>query len=182
MEVGMARYKIVESVGKRLEAVHSYEELEIHHPSRNSVGLKTGRAQDFESGRMHRKVEGVFEEIRPQGDGRVLVKKDFILSHDGRVPVAIPSPVDGYVHYLHDKTATMRVYDRPYRESGAKLLAQVLHMSPESFHLQEGERIAYGQPMGVMSDTGTPRVVHAHVEAEPNQFRKYIRDIDSGVI
>jgi hypothetical protein len=55
-------------------------------------------------------------------------------------------------------------------------------MDPSSFELKEGSRIAYGQPMGIMSDTGTPGAVHAHIEAEPEQYRRYIRDIDSGVI
>lgn len=178
----MSRYKIVESVRGRVEAVHSYEDLEIHHPKLNSLGVKTGRPGDFEPDRIHRRVDGDFEEVRPQPDGRVLVKKDFVLSHEGGGLVTIPSPVEGYVHYLHDKTAAMRVYDRPYGEPGAKLLAQSLHMDPRTCKLKEGERIEYGQPMGVMSDSGTPGVVHAHVEAEPEQFRKYIRDINSGVI
>lgn len=178
----MSRYRITESVGSRVQDVHSYEDLEIHHPSRNALGLRTGRPEDFEPRRTHRRVDGEFEEVRLLPDGRALVKKDFILSHDGRGPVGIPSPVDGYVHYLGDRNATMRIYDRPFGEPGARLLAQALHMDPRTFQLKEGERIAYGQRMGVMSDRGTPGSVHAHVEVEADQFRRYIRDIDTGVI
>ena len=179
----MSRYKIAESVEHhRLIKIHSYEDLGIHHPTANAVGMQSHRNDDFEPRRIHKMVDGAFEEVRPLPDGRTLIKKDFILSHDASGPVRVPSPASGYVHYLHDKTATMRVYDRPYGEQGAKLLAQVLHMNPRTFHLNEGERIAYGQPMGVMADTGTPKVVHAHVEAESDRFRKYIQDIDLGVI
>lgn len=86
------------------------------------------------------------------------------------------------MHYLRDRTAAVRVYDRPFNEPGAKLLAQSLHMDPDSFRIPEGGRVAYGQPLGRMSDSGTPGSVHAHVEVEAGQFRHYIRDIDSGVI
>jgi len=179
----MSRYQIFESARSRVEAVHSYEDLEIHHPSKNSTGLRTGRVQDFEKRRSHQRVEGDFEEVRPLPDGRILVKKDFILGQDAKGPVRIPAPVDGYVHYLKgDPTAAVSIYDKPFGREGAKLLAQVLHMDPRTFHLQEGERVRYGQPIGTMSDKGSHGSIHAHVEAEPEQFKKYIRDIDSGVI
>jgi hypothetical protein len=178
----MNRYRITESVGRRVEHVHSYEDLEIHHPSANARGLRTGRAEDFEPRRAHRRVDGEFEEVRIQPDGRVLVKKDFILSHDGPGPVGVPAPVAGYVHYLNDPNAALRIYDRPFGQPGAKLLAQALHMDPRSFDIREGGYIAFGQRMGTMSDVGTPGSVHAHVEAEPAQFRRYIHDIDRGAI
>ncbi len=178
----MSRYKIVESIGRHLEEVHRYEDLEIHHFSKNKTGLRTGRSQDFEPGRPHQRVDGRFEEVQLLPDGRLFVKKDFVLSHDGPSPVYIPSPVSGYVHYLHDKTATLCVYDRPHEDPKAKLLVQVLHMDRHTFHLKEGDPIAYGQPMGVMSNTGSPSAIHAHVEMEPVQFRQYIHDIDSGAI
>jgi type IV secretion system effector X-Tfes-like protein/putative peptidoglycan binding protein len=179
----MSRYKIVESVQeKRLHDIHRYEDLGIHHPTANDVGIRAHRLDELEPRRIHRVVEGRFEEVRPLSDGRVLVKKDFVLSHDGHGPVRIPAPADGYVHYLHDKTATMRIYDRPFGQQGAKLLTQVLHMEQGSFYLREGERVAYGQPLGTMGDTGTPRVFHAHVEGEPALLRRYIHDINAGVI
>lgn len=178
----MPRYRIVESVGRRIENVHTYDDLDIHHYSKNKDGLVTGLPEDFERGRVHRRVDGEYEEVRQQPDGRTLVKKDFVLSHDGQGPVEIPAPIGGYVHYLHDRTAAVRIYDRPFGEPGAKLVAQVLHMDADSFQLGEGERVAYGQPLGTQSDTGTPGAVHAHVEAELDQFKQYIHDIDTGAI
>ena len=178
----MNRYRIVESVGHRTEPVHRYEDLEIHHPSANALGLKTGRPSDFEEKRGHERVDGRFEEVRHTPDGRVLVKKDFILSQDGEGPVYVPSPVDGYVHYLRDKTCAVRIYDRPPSVPGARLLAQSLHMDPRTFGVPEGHHVAYGQPLGAMSDRGTPGSIHAHVEVEVGQFRRYVRDIDRGVI
>ncbi len=180
----MSRYRILESVlHSRIENVHSYEDLDIHHPTRNRRGLETGRSEDFEARRIHQRVDGEFEEVRPLADGRTLVKKDFILTHDAAGAVRIPSPVDGYIHYLRgDPNAAVRILDRPHHQPGAKVLAQALHMDPDSFQLKEGERVAYGQPLGTQSDTGTPGAVHAHVEAELDQFKRYIRDIDSGVI
>lgn len=180
----MDRYRIIESVGRGTQAVHSYEDLEIHHPSANRKGVASGRLEDFENPRKrsYARVDGDFEEVRNERDGRVLVKKDFILTRENGGPVHVPSPVAGYVHYLHDRTAAVRVYDRPFGEPGARLLAQSLHMDPGSFRIPEGGRVAYGQPLGRMSDSGTPGSVHAHVEVEAEQFRRYIRDIDRGAI
>lgn len=180
----MSRYRILESVlDDRIESVHTYEDLDIHHPTRNRRGMETGRLEDFEARRLHQSVNGEFEEIRALAGGRILVKKDFILTHDADGAVRIPSPVEGYVHYLQgDPNAALRIYDRPHHQSGAKLLAQVLHMDADSFQLVEGERVAYGQPLGTQSDTGTPGAIHAHVEAELDQFKQYIHDIDSGAI
>lgn len=178
----MGRYRIVESARHGIEHVHTYDDLEIHHPSRNVRGLRTGRPEDFEPGRVHARVQGEFEEIRRTPDGRTLVKKDFILLDDSPGQPRVPAPVAGYVHYRHDKTATVQIYDRPHHERGARLLGQVLHMDPRTFPLREGEKVAYGQPLGVMSDTGSPGAIHAHVECEVEQFRRYIRDIDNGTI
>lgn len=180
----MERYRIVESVARRIEQVHTYEDLEIHHPTANGKGLRTGRSTDFEEPhkRKHARIEGQFEEFRREADGRVLVKKDFILSRENQGPVHVPSPASGYVYYLGDRTQAVRIYDRPHEMPGARLLAQSLHMDPDSFRIPEGGRVQYGQPLGLMSDTGSRGSIHAHVEAEPEQFRRYIRDIDNGII
>lgn len=180
----MERYRIIESVGRGVEPVRDYDDLEIHHPTANRHGLRTGRREDFETPhkRRHARVDGSFEEVRYEPDGRVLVKKDFILTRGDGGPVHVPSPVAGHVHYLRDRTQGVRIYDRPFGTPGARLLAQSLHMDPASFRIPEGGRVAYGQPLGLMSDTGTPGSIHAHVEAEPAQFRRYIRDIVDGTI
>lgn len=166
----MSRYRISESVGHRHEAVGSYRDLEKHHPS-------SGR----EPGRNYATLNGELEEVRNLPDGRTLVKKDFLLSHDGEGAVYVPSPAAGYVHYLNDRTNAVRIYDRPFGDPQARLLAQSLHMEPGTSP-PEGSRVEYGQRLGQMGDTGTPGSFHAHVEMEPQRFERYVADIAGGVI
>lgn len=166
----MSRYTITESVGNRVESVSTYRDLEKHHPS-------SGR----ERGRDYATIDGELEEVRRTPDGCSLIKKDFILAQDGRGPVTIPAPIAGYIHHLNDATNAVRIYDRPFGQEGARLLAQSLHMA-RGTSPPEGSRIEYGQPMGRMGDTGSPGAIHAHVEAETEVFQRYIRDISSGAI
>ncbi|GAB2514989.1 peptidoglycan-binding protein [Lysobacter humi (ex Lee et al. 2017)] len=165
----MSRYRITESVGRHVESVHRYEDLEKHHPS-------SGR----EPGRQYETIDGRLEEVR-HVDGRTFVKKDMIFSVDDGRPADIPSPAAGYVRHLRDATNAVRIYDRPYGTPGARMLAQVLHMEPGTTPA-DGSRVDYGARLGRMGDTGTPGSVHAHIEMEPAAFRQYIRDINSGVI
>jgi len=169
----MGRYTITESVDKHghTQRVHSFEDLEKHHPSSGQ-----------ERGRQYETIDGKLEEVRHLPDGRTFIKKDFILSQDTAGPVNIPAPISGYVHRTNDTWNTVKIYDRPYVAGGnAVLLGQVLHMRPGTSPA-EGTRIEYGQPLGRMGDTGTPRSVHAHVEVEHGQFQRYVRDIDRGAI
>lgn len=166
----MPRYTITESVGSSVLPVHSYEDLHKHHPS-------AGRQPNREYGTIH----GEFEEIR-YADGRTFVKKDFILSQDGRGLVEIPAPVSGYAHFLHDDYNTVQIYDKPYGTLGAKREGQVLHMVRGSSPFGEGAHVSYGQPLGEMGQTGSPGSIHAHVELEVGQFQRYIRDINDGRI
>lgn len=166
----MSRYRITESVGNRVETVEEVQDLEKHHPS-------SGR----EPGRDYETINGELEEVRYTLDGRSLVKKDFILSQESAGAVHIPAPVAGYIHYLNDATNAVRIYDRPFGEAGAKLLAQSLHMT-RGTSPPEGSRIEYGQPIGRMGDTGSPGSVHAHMEVEPLQFQRYISDVHNGAI
>lgn len=165
----MSRYTITESVGNRVERVHSFEDLEKHHPS-------SGR----EPGRDYATIDGELEEVRLQG-GRTYVKKDFILSQDTPGPVYIPAPASGYVHYLNDATNAVRIYDQPFGTPGAVMLAQSLHMARNTSPPQ-GSFVQYGAPLGQMGDTGSPGSVHAHVEVEVAQFRRYIGDMVNGTI
>lgn len=166
------RYRITESVDRHggVEDVHSFEDLEKHHPS-------SGR----ERGRQYETIDGKLEEVRHLPDGRTFIKKDFILSQDTPGPVNIPSPVAGYVHRTNDGTNTVQIYDRPFDQPGAVRLGQVLHMARGST-LPEGARVEYGQPLGRMGDTGSPGSIHAHVEVERSQFQSYVRDINNGTI
>lgn len=165
----MSRYTITESVGSHVESVHRYEDLEKHHPS-------SGR----EPGRDYATIDGRLEEVR-RVDGHTFVKKDMIFAVDNGGPVNIPAPANGYVHYLHDATNAVRIYDRPYGTPGATMLAQVLHMRPGTSPA-EGARVDYGAPLGRMGDTGSPGSIHAHIEMEPAAFRRYIQDIEQGAI
>ncbi|ATE71944.1 peptidoglycan-binding protein [Lysobacter capsici] len=168
----MSKYTITESVDRHggVEDVHSFEDLEKHHPS-------SGR----EDGRQYDTINGELEEVRHLPDGRTFIKKDFILSQDTPGPVNVPAPIGGYVHRLDDDYNTVQIFDRPYGEPGAIRLGQVLHMADGSLPA-EGARVEYGQPLGRMGDAGTPGSVHAHVEVEAGQFQDYIRDIDNGTI
>ncbi|MFQ6311455.1 peptidoglycan-binding domain-containing protein [Lysobacter capsici] len=168
----MSKYTITESVDRHggVEDVHSFEDLEKHHPS-------SGR----EDGRQYDTINGELEEVRHLPDGRTFIKKDFILSQDTPGPVNVPAPIGGYVHRLNDDYNTVQIFDRPYGEPGAIRLGQVLHMADGSLP-PEGARVEYGQPLGRMGDAGTPGSVHAHVEVEAGQFQDYIRDIDNGTI
>ena len=166
----MPRYTIRESVGSRVETETTFRGLEKHHPS-------AGR----EPGRDYATIDGELEEIRRTSDGRTLIKKDFFLTRDDGGRIDIPAPAAGYLHYLNDATNAVRIYDRPFGEPGARLLAQSLHMA-RGTSPPEGSRIEYGQPMGRMGDTGSPGSVHAHVEAEHGQFTRYIADIAAGRI
>ena len=167
----MSRYTIRESVGSREETETTFRGLEKHHPS-------SGR----EPGRDYATIDGELEEVRRTSDGRTLIKKDFYLTRDDGGRIDVPAPVAGYIHYLRDDpTNAVRIYDRPFGEPGARLLAQSLHME-RGTSPPEGSRIEYGQPMGRMGDTGSPGSVHAHVEAEHGQFTRYIADIAAGRI
>lgn len=165
----MPQYTITESVGNRVERVRSFEDLEKHHPS-------SGR----EPGRSYATINGELEEVRLQG-GRTYVKKDFILSQDTPGPVFVPAPVSGYVHYLNDSTNAIRIYDRPFGTPGAVMMAQSLHMKRGTSPPQ-GAYIQYGAPLGRMGDTGSPGSVHAHIELEVAQFKRYIGDMVDGTI
>jgi hypothetical protein len=165
------RYSITESVGSRRETVHSFEDLEKHHPSRYA-----------ETGRNYEVINGEREEVSYAGE-RTFVKKDFILQVDGSAAVDIPSPVSGYVYYERAYGAA-KIYDAP-RPDGA-LIAKVLHMDPETFRVPNGAEVAYGQGLGRQGGTGPVGTasygIHAHVETDVTHFQRYISDIDSGVI
>ena len=169
------KYRLVESTGKdkghRIEAVHTYDDLEKHHPS-------SGR----ESGRNYQTINGKLEEIRTTADGRTLVKKDMIFQTAAGAKVDVPAPVAGYVR-TSVAYGTVAIYDKP---QGGKLLGQVLHLNP-NFRVKNGDYVAYGQPIGIQGGTGkggrlNAYGIHAHVELEESAFRQYISDIDSGVI
>ena len=156
----MPNYVITESVGNRVERVNNYQDLEKHHPS-------SGR----EAGREYQTINGELEEVRTNNRDVPHVKKDFIID-----PPTIPAPAAGTIRALNDEWNTVQIVD-----DNGKVLAQALHMERGS-QPANGSRIEYGQTLGRMGDTGSPGSVHAHVEAPPAVFERYINDITSGRI
>ena len=155
----MSRYTITESVGNHIEAVNNYRDLEKHHPS-------SGR----QPGREYQTINGELEEVRTNRP-EVHVKKDFIID-----PPTIPAPVSGTIRSLNDDFNTVQIVD-----NNGNVLAQALHMARGS-QPANGTHIEYGQTLGRMGDVGSPGSVHAHVEAPPAVFERYINDITSGRI
>lgn len=175
----MGRYRIHESVGASRQEVHSYEDLEIHHPSHR------GR----EPGRSYAEIEGDREEVlraRTRG-GQRMVSKDFILSdaETRSASVRVPSPVAGVIGRVDARNGLVEIYDRP----GGELLAKIRHMDLRGAGLEVGDAIAYGEPMGRQSGFGggNPRRYGVHVHVDINQahlptFQQYLRDLDTGAI
>ncbi|MEO4049110.1 glucosaminidase domain-containing protein [Pseudomonas sp. CAU 1711] len=165
-----SRYSIVESVGSAIQTVTTFDDLEKHHPS---SGQEAGR--DYET------IDGDLEEIRKTSDGRILIKKDFVLLVNGsNANIPVPCPISGYVK-TKSAYGTVSIYDTP----GGKLIGQVLHLST-NFKVKNGDYVEYGQPIGIQSGTGAAGTVtyaiHVHVELEKDQFIRYISDIATGAI
>lgn len=164
------RYKIVESVGSRIEDVNRYEDLARHHPSKEP-----------EDNRDYETINGKLEEVRRVG-GRILIKKDFVLLVDGsNRSIPVPSPLAGYAK-TNRAYGTLRILDAP---SNGKLLGQILHLHPD-FKVNDGDAITYGQHIGLQA--GTDRVgaqtyaIHVHAELEEGDFKRYIADMVSGTL
>lgn len=165
------RFKIVESVGSRIEEVNSYEDLSKHHPS-------SGR----ESGRDYETINGQLEEVRCI-NGRKLIKKDFVLLVSGsNQSISVPSPLTGYAKTTR-AYGTLKIYDAP---SNGQLLGQILHLDPTSFKVNDGDTVTYGQHIGLQAGTGRTGTqvyaIHVHAELEENDFKRYIGDIVNGTL
>ncbi len=183
----MSRYTLLEpreDIGRNVP-VTSYEDLAIHHPNTNREAVRTGNAGRVDSDAAV--VNGELEAVR-RADGNVLVKKDLIFQDaSGSANVAVPAPIEGYAHYLNPNDyGGVRIYSKPFGTPGAELVGQVLHMDDRTFTKAEGERIQYGESLGIQSGTGPKGRgtygVHAHVEVEPAQFERYINDVLQGRI
>ena len=155
-------YKIVESVGGRIENVKRYEDLAKHHPS-------SGR----ESGRNYDTHDGHLEEVRQQGASRH-VKKDFVLQQNGRQDVNVPSPASGYIRRRNDKWNTVQVVDNATNE----IIASFLHMG--KVLVNNNDKVVAGQTLGIQGDKGSPGAIHVHAEMEKTLFQAYIKALDTG--
>ncbi|MGE6690770.1 hypothetical protein ACQKFE_22705 [Stutzerimonas stutzeri] len=164
------RYKIVESVGNRIEDVFRYEDLAKHHPS-----LAREPNREYET------INGQLEEVRHVG-GRTLIKKDFVLLVEGsNQSIPVPSPLAGYAK-INRAYGTLQIYDVP---SNGQLLGQILHLHP-AFKVNDGDAITYGQHIGLQAGTdragGQSYAIHVHAEFEESVFKRYIADMVNGTL
>ena len=176
----MGRIRISESVQhNQVQTVHTYKDIENHHPS-----------QEFnEPGRSYAVVDGDREEVLKEKTraGNLLVSKDFILTDTGTgsSSLRVPAPASGYIGQVDKSGGVVRIYDKPNGE----LIVQIRHMDLRNSDLKVGDVVEYGQPLGLQSGFGggNPRRYGTHVHVDFNaqyldQFKKYINEIDQGVI
>jgi hypothetical protein len=127
------------------------------------------------------------EEIR-QEKGQKLVSKDFVLYDsnkasspsevgDSAKKVSVPAPVAAKVK-AEPSQGMVEFYDV---QSG-EFIARIRHMS--NLKVKTDDIVEYGQPLGTQDKVNAPHV-HVHIDFNAqhlDQFKKYLRDIDSGVI
>ena len=156
----------------------AYDWLAIHHPQTNAAAVRNGNAAAVD--RPAAVVDGELEAVRTRGDrnGIPLVMKDLILeTPGGNSSVMVPSPVAGYAEFRKDATNAISLWSKPPGSPDNELVGQVLHGARGSSPYKEGEFVPYGAPLVRQSDVGSPGAVHAHIEVEPAQFKKYLGDI-----
>ncbi|PPU56153.1 hypothetical protein XdyCFBP7245_10905 [Xanthomonas dyei] len=156
----------------------AFRDMQIHHPKANREAVRTGNAAlaDRSSGM----VEGELETVRTRGDrnGIPLVHKDLILTdQEWRRDVMIPNPVAGCVEVNENKWNSISIWSQPAGHPNRELLGQVLHGERGSSPYKTGDYVEYGKPLIKQSDAGSPGAVHAHIELEPDQYRKYLGDM-----
>ena len=165
-------YTIVESAkGNVIQKVTCFEDLEKHHPSKGK-----------EKGREYAIVDGRLEEIRTDKPGnRTLIKKDLILLINGsNKSVKVPCPISVYIKTSVSYGA-ISIYSSDRYDD---LVGQVLHLDT-NFIVKDGQHLNYGEIIGIQSGSpekvgGKPYPIHAHIELEKEQFKKYISDLVSG--
>lgn len=156
----------------------AFRELKIHHPKTNAAAVRAGDASKVD--RTADMVDGELEAVRKRGDinGIPLVQKDLILTdRAGGRSLMIPSPVAGYVQLNKDGTNSISIYSHPVGAARRELVGQVLHGAVGSIPYKTGDFVEYGAPLVRQSDVGSPGAVHAHIEVEPAQFRRYLGDM-----
>lgn len=156
----------------------AYRELKIHHPNANAGAVRSGDSSRTD--RPSAMMEGELEAVRTRSDinGIPLVQKDLILTDPvGRRGIMIPNPVAGYVQLNRDGTNSISIYSHPAGDPQRELVGQVLHGAVGSSPYKTGDFVEYGAPLVRQSDVGSKGAVHAHIELEPDQYRKYLGDM-----
>ena len=161
--------------------------MNIHHPGDNAEAVRRNDPSLADDPAAI--INGELETIRPTGEGREpLIKKDMIFQDStGNGNVSVPSPVEGYAHYLNPNDyGGVRIYNPKFGEPGAQLVGQVLHMDDRTFTKREGEFIQFGEPLGIQSGTGpdgrSDYGVHAHIEVTHANMERYVNAILRGEI
>ncbi|MBN6112971.1 XVIPCD domain-containing protein [Xanthomonas bonasiae] len=182
----MPRYTIVESVGHGTQQVHDYEDIERHHPTRGN-----------ERGRVYGTVNGEREELlgnyngaaTVSRDGDHYVSKDFVLKVGDNNAVPVPAIASGYIGKVDPRDGIVQIYDKPATDPSREMIAQYRHLDLRNTQLETGDRIEYGQSVGIQGgfNKGNPSAFgkHTHVDINTSylpQADRYIRDIDSGAI
>ncbi|WP_313341951.1 peptidoglycan-binding domain-containing protein [Stenotrophomonas sp.] len=156
----------------------AFREMKIHHPNANREAVRTGNAALAD--RHSEMVEGELETVRNRDDrnGIPLVHKDLILTNPrGDREIMIPAPVAGYAEVRSDAWNSIGIYSKPAGHPDRELVGQVLHGARGTTPYKTGDYVEYGAPLIRQSDAGTPGAVHAHIELEPEQYRKYLGDM-----
>lgn len=182
----MPRYTIVESVGRGTQAIHDYEDIERHHPTRGN-----------ERGRVYATVNGEREELlgnyrgaaTVSHDGDHYVSKDFVLKVGNNNAVPVPAIASGYIGQIDPRNGIVQIYDKPANDPSREMIAQYRHLDLRNTQLRSGDRIEYGESVGIQGgfNKGNPSAFGKHVHVDINtsylpQADRYIRDIDSGAI
>jgi peptidoglycan hydrolase-like protein with peptidoglycan-binding domain len=81
------------------------------------------------------------------------------------------------VQHNHDGTNSISIYSHPAGDPKRELVGQVLHGAVGSSPYKTGDFVEYGAPLVRQSDVGSKGAVHAHIELEPDQYRKYLGDM-----
>lgn len=165
-------------VPRTMTGAQAYDWLAIHHPQTNANAVRTGNADAVD--RPAAVVDGELEAIRTRGDrnGIPLVMKDLILENtSGGKSVMVPSPVQGYAEFRNDGTNAISLWSKPLGSPNNEMVGQVLHGARNSSPYRNGDFVPYGAPLVRQSDVGSPGAVHAHIEVEPEQFKRYLGDI-----
>lgn len=156
----------------------AFRDLRIHHPNTNRRAVAAGDPDRVD--RPAAFVEGELEAVRVRGDrdGIPLVSKDLILANSrGGRDLMVPNPIGGYLQFLNDKTNAISIWSGPPSDPRRELIGQVLHGARGSSPYRDGDYVPYGAPLVRQSDVGSRGAVHAHIELEPDQYRRYLGDI-----
>ncbi|MEQ7533148.1 peptidoglycan-binding domain-containing protein [Xanthomonas campestris] len=176
--MGSADNKTNRTIPHGTSGNEAFRDLQIHHPKANHEAVRTGNAALAD--RHSEMIGGELETVRNTGDrnGTPLVHKDLILTdQEGLRAVMIPNPVAGYVEVNENKWNSISIWSHPAGHPNRELLGQVLHGERGSSPYKTGDYVEYGAPLIKQSDAGSPGAVHAHIELEPDQYRKYLGDM-----